>query len=70
MKTIEQIAEEKLSQLPAHLKHTVVNWPIEIDTMVYIAMREYAKEVLRDYDNWKAHKTPELVERYINEKGI
>ncbi len=35
-----------------------------------IAMKEYAKEVLRDYDNWKAHKTPDLVELYIKEKGI
>jgi hypothetical protein len=34
------------------------------------AMKEYSKEVLKDYDNWKAHKTPQLVEQYIKEKGL
>lgn len=33
-------------------------------------MRDYAIEVLRDFDNWKAHKTPNLVEQYIEEKGL
>lgn len=35
-----------------------------------LVMREYAKEALRDYDNWRAHKTPELIEQYIKEKGL
>lgn len=33
-------------------------------------MKEYAKEVLRDFDNWKAHKTPDLVEQYIKKRNI
>lgn len=33
-------------------------------------MREYARETLKDYEAWKAHSTPELVERYINEKTL
>lgn len=32
--------------------------------------QEYAKEILADYDNWKAHKTPDLVKQYIKEKGL
>jgi len=61
MKTPEQITED-------------TNWIGELDkhdiNEIYQCMREYAREVLRDYDNWKAHKTPELVERYITEKDI
>lgn len=38
--------------------------------MVETAMKEYAREVLQDYDNWKAHKTPDLVKQYIKEKGL
>jgi len=35
-----------------------------------MVMREYAKEVLMDFDNWKAHKTPDLIKNYIKEKGL
>ena len=32
--------------------------------------QEYAKEILENYNNWKAHKTPDLVKQYIKEKGL
>ena len=35
-----------------------------------VCMHKFAKEVLRDYDDWKAHKTPDLVEQYIKEKRL
>ena len=35
-----------------------------------VCMKEFAKEILKDFDNWKAHKTPDLVEQYIKEKGL
>lgn len=34
------------------------------------AMNEYAIQVLEDFDNWKAHKTTDLVKLYIKEKGL
>ncbi len=40
------------------------------DSSVKAAMNEFAKEVLEDFDNWKAHKTPDLVKLYIKEKGL
>jgi hypothetical protein len=43
---------------------------IKIKRVVEIAMKQYAKEVLADYDNWKAHKTPDLVKEYINERNL
>lgn len=33
-------------------------------------LKGYTREVLKDYEAWKAHSTPELVERYINEKNL
>lgn len=39
-------------------------------SMIQKCMKEYAKEVLIDFDDWKAHKTPDLVQQYIKEKGL
>lgn len=67
MKTIDEILDEVTKGDPTNneMGETFV-WRYKAE----IAMKEYAKEVLQDYDNWKAHKTPDLVKQYIKEKAL
>ncbi len=73
---IEEVIESNLK----YIKNLVISdgdrkedgellWEFYRDTIGEM-MKEYAREVLRDYDNWKAHKTPDLVEQYIKEKEL
>lgn len=70
MKTPQEILSDKLSDLLAKLKGEIVKWDQQIDNAIIDAMKEYAKKVLRDFDNWKAHKTPELIKNYIKEQRL
>lgn len=76
MKTTKQRIDENL----VRIKNLVTGSIMEEDEGIAIwfyyeeligeMMREYAKDILVDYDNWKAHKTPDLVKQYIKEKGL
>ena len=33
-------------------------------------MKEFAKDTLKNFNEWKAHKTPDLVNLYIKEKRL
>lgn len=62
MRKVEEIIEDHITEwldVPCIEKE----WAIA-------CMKEYAREVLQDFDNWKAHRTPDLVKQYIKEKGL
>lgn len=65
MKTVEQIATEVMSALPAHLKGEVVDWPAELDNAVYKCMREYAKEKLTDVQRMIQGNDLDGIDEYI-----
>ena len=71
MKTAEQTVRDNIpEECYDEFYQMRYNTTVPLSYAVERAVVEYAKEVLADYDNWKAHKTPDLVKQYIKERGL
>lgn len=76
MRTIEQLIDEQwdIMGIPENgEEESAIQRALneyESCAIIEKLMSDYAKEILRDFDNWKAHKTPDLIERYIKKRNI